>query len=264
MRSIFALSITFFLLIACSPTQVTATLPPTSTPLPIPTGKPVPTATFTVIPTPTAEKKPAQIWAERPIKDYSWCKDATKFDEFFVPMEELQDRADFVQASLTPDLFDPAKFAKVSDYRVVDKYLIPSPFDNPPHYTAEGSAPFLKDYMCGMTEIDGKKYFVTQVPQYVEGVPASEWPVITGLFELRSGTEDRWPIAVDWYKNRMNLVAWDVTDLSLATKFVNPETGVNFSSAEVNEIVEEMKNNNFARTHNLVFKIKITDAEWYR
>jgi hypothetical protein len=58
MRSIYTFTITFFLLSACSSSQVTVTstvaLPPTNTPLPTPTGTPAPSATPIVTYTPTA------------------------------------------------------------------------------------------------------------------------------------------------------------------------------------------------------------------
>jgi hypothetical protein len=58
MRSIYTLTITFFLLSACSSSQVTVTstaaLPPTNTPLPTPTGTPALSATPTATYTPTA------------------------------------------------------------------------------------------------------------------------------------------------------------------------------------------------------------------
>ncbi len=246
--------------------QVTATLPPASTPLPLPTWTLVPTATATVMPTPTVERTPAELWAERPIKDYPWCKDAALFEEFFVPAEELQNQAEFVRRSLTPDLFDPARFSPVSDYRIVDGDIIPSPFDNPPHFTTDGSAPFLKDHMCGTTEINGETYFTIQVPQYVAGVPADKWPVITGVNQLRSDMKGAWPNVVDIFKNKMNLVQWNVEDITIATKFVNPNTGVNFTREEVKIILDEMHEGNFANTNGLVLKFTIGDINegWYR
>ena len=266
MRSIFALSITFFLLTACSPTQVTATLPPTITPLPIPMGTPVPTATVTVIPTPTAEKTPAQLWAERPIKEYPWCADVAQFDKYFVPPNKLQDQADFVQENLTPDLFTPAKFNIVSEYQVVGDYLIPSPFDDPPHFEEPGSAPFLKDTMLGITELDGKTYLVTQVPYFVEGVPANERPVMTGLREVDPNRKGTWSLVAGYYKDDMNLIPWNVTDFSIATKFINPKTGLNFTREEVQTIIGEMKEGNFSNTHGLVLKfdIALMGGGWYK
>ncbi len=263
MRSIFALSITFFLLTACSPTQVTATLPPTSTPLPIPTGTPMPTVTSTSIPTPTAEKTPAELWAERPIKEYPWCKDPMKFEECVVPFSELQEQARFSKSMLTEDMFDKSKFASVSDYRIVDGHLIPSPFDNPPHFTADGSAPFLKDFMFGQTVIKGVEHYVIQVPYFVEGVPANEWPVITGICPVGPGGYKQYNMEV--FRDKMNIVPWDMVDIDIATEFINPETGKNFTKAEVQTIIGEMEEGNFANTHGLVLKFKIAENSggWY-
>ncbi len=264
MRSIFALSITFFLLTACLPTQVTATLPPTSTPLPIPTGTPVPTATITVIPTPTAEKTPAELWAERPIKEFPWCKDPMQFEECEVPFSELQEQARFAQSKLIEDMFDKSKFAPVSEYTIVDGHLIPSPFDNPPHFEKDGSAPFLKDFMFGKANINGVEHYVIQVPYFVEGVPANEWPVMTGICPVGPGGYKEYNMEV--FRDKMNLVPWDMVDIDIATKFINPETVKNFTKAEVQTILGELKVGNPEHVNGLVlpFYIVEEDLGWMR
>lgn len=206
---------------------------------------------------------PAQLWAERPITEYKWCTDPLKFEECEVPFSDLQEQSRFAQSKLTEDMFDKSKFAPVSDYRIVDGHLIPSPFDNPPHFTVDGSAPFLKDFMYGQTVINGEEHYVIQVPYFVEGVPANEWPVITGVCPVGPGGYKQYNMEV--FRDKMNLVPWDMVDISIATKFINPDTGKNFTRAEVQTIIGEMKEDNFANAHGLVLKFKIADNDsgWY-
>ena len=84
MRSIFAITITFFLLTACSSPQVTVTsevpvtLLPTSTSLPIPTGTPEPSVTSTS--TPAVVKFDAQTWAGNDIERSSFLATGGQID----------------------------------------------------------------------------------------------------------------------------------------------------------------------------------------
>lgn len=209
--------------------------------------------------------------AEEPIKEFPICKDFTKFADFPVAFSDLQEQARFVQSTLTAELFDPEKInfepmTTMSELRSADgaKHLVPN-VDTAPNYEAEGSAPFLKEFMCGITEVDGEKYVTIQVPQHIEGVDPQQLPVMTGVYELRSDLKGAWPNVINRFVNGMNIVPWNITDLSLATQFPNPQTGENFTLAEVQAIVEEMKQGNFANTHGLVLKFDIArnSGHWY-
>ncbi|MDP1713249.1 MAG: hypothetical protein Q8L41_00765 [Anaerolineales bacterium] len=196
--------------------------------------------------------------------------DMTKFPEYPVAFTDLQEQGKFVQSTLTADLFDPEKlnFAPMTSMTVLSgvsgAILVPN-VETAPNYKDETTAPFKKEMMCGITEIDGEKYRTIQVPYFVEGIDPKKWPVITGVIYEDSGFKGTWSIGSDYFTNRMNVVPWNISDLTLATKFTNPATGENFTEAEVKRIIGEMRQGNFANTNGLVLKFDIArnSGGWY-
>ena len=204
---------------------------------------------------------------ERPIKEFLWCKDMHKFEECVIDVVDLQEHGRFAQSTLTEDLFDPALLKIMTEYSTPrdqdGEFLIPN-IATAPNYKNEKTAPFKKSYMSGVTTINGVDQYVIQVPYYIEGIVAKKFPVITGLAEAGDGGYRDWGVTM--FLNKMNVVPWNISDLSLATQYKNPNTGVNFTIEEVNVIVEEMKVGNFANTNGLVLKFDIADnhSGWYR
>ncbi len=117
--------------------------------------------------------------------------------------------------------------------------------------------------MFGITTINGVDQYVIQVPHYIEGVVAQDLPVITGVHEVGPGGYRDYNVGE--FLDKMNVVPWNISDLSLATQYVNPQTGVNFTMEEVQAIIEEMKVGNFANTNGLVLKFDIARVTggWY-
>ncbi len=116
--------------------------------------------------------------------------------------------------------------------------------------------------MFGISTVNGIDQYVIQVPYYIEGVAAQDLPVITGVHEVGPGGYRDYNVGV--FLDRMNVVPWNISDLSLATEYINPKTGVNFTLEEVRAIVKEMKVGNFANTNGLVlkFRIAISSRRW--
>ncbi|MHB8777951.1 MAG: hypothetical protein ACYC6R_09340 [Anaerolineales bacterium] len=214
------------------------------------------------------DKETGKWRIERPIKEFSWCKDMHKFEECVIDEADLQEHGRFAQSTLTEDLFDPTmlNFAPMTPmsvtYGVDGEYLIPN-IETAPNYKNEATAPFKKDYMFGVTTIDGVDQYVIQVPYYVEDVDAKDWPVITGVWRVSQGAYKLYN--VDIFLDRMNVMPWNISDLTLATQFVNPKTDDNFTEAEVRQIIEEMRTGNFANANGLVLKFEIARVTggWY-
>lgn len=208
----------------------------------------------------TFDKETGKWGIERPIKEFPWCKDMHKFEECVIEPADLQEHGRFAQSTLTEDLFDPAllSFEPMTPMSVTygadGMYLIPN-IETAPNYKNEVTAPFKKNYMFGVTTIDGVDQYVIQVPYYIEDVNAKDWPVITGVWRVSQGAYKLYN--VDIFLDRMNIVPWNISDLSLATEYINPRTEANFTLEEVQEIVEEMKKGNFANTNGLVLKFEI-------
>lgn len=209
----------------------------------------------------------AQGWVEEvPIKEFPWCNDFSKFLEFPVEFQDLQEQGRFVQSELTEEMLDPSKFNPVDAYSIAsNKYLIPN-IEKAPHYVEPGSAPFLKNVMCGTTQVDGETFLSIQVPYYIEGVDPKKWPVITGLYLMPEKYKGAWKNAALMFQDKMNLVPWDISEYSYSLRAVNPATGVNFTLSEIKEIVKEMKNGDFSHTNGLIFKfdIGVTQKGWYQ
>lgn len=214
----------------------------------------------------TFDKESGKWAVERPIKEFPWCKDMHLFEQCVIDVADLQEHGRFAQSTLTEDLFDPTQLKTMTEYSTPSspdgELLVPN-IETAPNYKNEKTAPFKKDYMFGISTIDDIYHYVIQVPYYVEGVAAKDFPVITGVAEDKGGGyTDR---GVMIFSDRMNVVPWNISDLSLATQYVNPQTGVNFTFEEVQSIIEEMKVGNFANTNGLVlkFEIGINSGRWF-
>jgi hypothetical protein len=206
---------------------------------------------------------------ERPIEEFPMCNFAD-FQQCQIPFEKVQEHGRYVQSTLTEDLFDPEKAKFVTEYEELSvdgkKLLVPD-IDTVPNYPDPETRPFIRDYAAGMTEVDGTPHIEVQIPYYVPGLEPTEWPVMSGLQPLRADLKGNWPNVIETYINDMNIVAWriDADSVALATKFVNPATGVNFTQAEVRGIIEEMRRGDFSRTNGLVLLFAILDSKsgWF-
>jgi hypothetical protein len=91
--------------------------------------------------------------------------------------------------------------------------------------------------------------------------------VITGVIYEDSNFKGPWPIGSEYFMNRMNVVPWEIDEdsIAIATQFTNPQTGKNFTTAEVNKIIGEMRQGNFTNTTGLVLKFDIARSTkgWY-
>ncbi len=209
-------------------------------------------------------------WAvERPIKEFPWCKDMHLFEQCVIDPADLQEQGRYAQSTLTEGLFDPAQvnfvpMTPMSTFNLMNATFLTPNIETVPNYKIEATRPFKNQYMFGKTTIDGVEQYVIQVPYYIEGVVAQNFPVITGVNPVGAGGYKN--SKAGQYLTQMNVPVWNITDLSLAIQYPNPKTGVNFTMEEVQTIVEEMKVGNFANTDGLVLNFLIggsTDG-WFR
>lgn len=211
------------------------------------------------------------VWNEQSasfeVKEYPTCKPAD-FQKCPIPLEEAQLHGMFVQSTLTEDLFDPTQLKIITRYfKYFDAngitMLLPDT-TTAPNYTEPTTRPFVRDYATGIVvDNDGQAYFEVQVPQYVEGVEAANWPVMTGLRPLKKGFAGSWPVVADMFVNDMNIVAWRIDGFSaeMATRFVNPATGESFTLDEVQKIFTEMSKGDFSNTNGLVLLFYVAKAD---
>ncbi len=174
---------------------------------------------------------------------------------------ELQNIANWVQSQLTEGMFDPSKIKPLSEvgletpFILGNKVLVPN-HETAPNYEDPTTAPFLKENnpWCGSTMIDGKPHLVVYIPYYIEGVDPSEYPVITGVKELKEGFRGNWRRAVELYADRMNVVPWNLSEdsIKLTMQYLDPETGENFTRSRIQQIFKEMEKGDFSHTHGLV------------
>jgi hypothetical protein len=193
---------------------------------------------------------------ERQIEAFPMCNFAD-FQQCVIPFEKVQEHGRYVQSTLTEDLFNPEKLKFVTEYEELSydgKIILVPDIDTVPNYPDPETRPFLRDYAAGMTEVDGTPHIEIQVPYNVRGEESKDWPVMTGLRPLRADLRGNWPNVIETYLNKMNIVAWriDADSVTLATKFVNPATGENFTQVEVRGIIEEMRKGDFSHTNGLV------------
>jgi hypothetical protein len=208
---------------------------------------------------PGYELNPDGEWVEAkavtPIREFPTCNFA-EFQQCPIALEDVQEHGRFVQSTLKEDLFNPEQLKIITQYQRItgpdSTQLIPNP-ETAPNYPNPETAPFLKDYASGITEINGVPYVEIQVPYYVEGVDSSKWPVMTGLRKLPE-LKGNWSNTIDIFQNHMNIVPWRVDDesITLATQFVNPATGENFTKSEISAIVAQMERGDFSNTNGLV------------
>ena len=225
---------------------------------------------------------------EKVLKEITVCEDpgwSDLFDgkgflapEHQVQVGDLGDIANWVQSQLSPDLFDPAKIKTfkqtgmgTSNGADGEVWLFPSIFnEKPPHFN-HNDAPLDKNNpYCAWAEIEGEKYLVTFVPQYIEGLaPGEKPPVMVGInnYEFRADLRGAWPNVTHYYLDEMKIVPWDIGEASIegATHFINPATGKNFTKSEVGTIVAEMRKGDFSHTHGLVLKFQVgrSDKHWF-
>lgn len=214
----------------------------------------------------TLDQETGKWGVERPIKEFPWCKDMHLFEQCVIDVADLQEHGRFTQSTLTEGLFDPTQLKIMTEFNSISspngKLLVPN-IETAPNYKNEATAPFKKNYIFGMTTINGVDHYVIQVPYYIEGVEVNDFPVITGVRQVGNGAYREYNVGV--FLDRMNVVPWNISDLSLATEYINPKTGVNFTLEEVQNIVEEMKVGNFANTNGLVLKFEmgVNSGGWF-
>jgi hypothetical protein len=200
-----------------------------------------------------------------PVKEFPTCIFAD-FEKCPIAFADLQEQGRFAQSMLTEGSFNPAKIKFVDKYSVYigqnRSYLVPDA-EIKPNYPDPETAPFMKtNEWNGITEIDGKPYVTIQVPYYIEGVPADQLPVMSGVHILPD-LKGNWANTRSFFDDEMNVVPWSISDssITMATKFKNPRTGENFTRPEVMAIIEEMKVGNFANVNGLVLEFEIGRSE---
>lgn len=218
---------------------------------------------------------------EKPLKEISLCESAydvltLKNDlnpEYLIDMKDLQAVANWIQTQLTNDMFDPSKLKLLSDvgmrtiYGAKGQVLIPET-NTAPNYLDPASAPFIKDNpWCGYTEIEGLPYMVVFVPYFIKDTPPNEWPVLIGVHEYSVDLKGVRPITIKYYAERMNVIPWytDESSISIASKFLDPLTGENFTFERLREILAEMEVGNFTNVHSIVLRFNVADSwgGWY-
>jgi len=201
------------------------------------------------------------------IVQYPWCKRIEDFQKCVIPQSAIFDGsyADFVQSTLTQDLFDTTKlkFFPLSLLKEPNGDFIYYGIDDLPHFPDVTMAPFKKSYAFGVMNLYGKTQFVIAVPYYIKGVAPKNWPVITGLYE--NGKINQNELATTFYtwNTKMNIPLWNASNLRLAASAINPVTGKKFTSAEVQQIIDEMLQSNFTHTHRLVLRFAIYKEPGY-
>jgi hypothetical protein len=210
-----------------------------------------------------------EVQVVEPVKEFPVCK-FVEFQQCNIPLEEVQEHGRYAQSLLDENTFNPEKLKFVAEYEKLsgtgNTLLVPD-VDTVPNYPDPETAPFVKDFLAGITEVDGVPHAVVQVPYYVEGVEPEKLPVMTGLRPLRADLKGNWPIVAQVFDENMNVIPWriDSESIEMAMRFINPATGEHFTSAEVREIVSMMERGDFSRTNGLVllFHIAKNDGGWY-
>jgi|GEM_PF-4129635 hypothetical protein len=114
--------------------------------------------------------------------------------------------------------------------------------------------------------MDGVTHAVVNIPYVVEdGNGGYKVIVMTGFRPMQGGGYDTEDIRL--FRERMNIIPWrvDQQSIELATRFVNPATGENFTTAEVTGIIEEMRQGDFIHADGLVlyFQIGKSSGGWW-
>jgi hypothetical protein len=204
--------------------------------------------------------KPVAVPTKQIIQ-YPWCKRIEDFQKCVIPQSAIFDGsyADFVQSTLTQDLFDTTKlkFFPLSVLKEPNGDFIYYGIDDLPHFPDTAMAPFKKSYAFGVTNLYGKEQFVIAVPYYIEGVAPKNWPIITGLYEHGKINQNELDTIFYAWNNKMNIPLWNASDLRLAASTINPVTGKKFTLAEAKQIVDEILQGNFTHTHRLVLRFAI-------
>ncbi len=181
-----------------------------------------------------------------------------------VEIGDIPAMQDYVRALVTPEMFnlDNLKYLKMNELKLpFGSVLIPSAETAPNYEGADAQrAPFIKDTNWnGVTVVDGvENHAVVNIPYVVkDGNGGHKVIVMSGLRAMKGGGYDA--VAKDYFDNRMNVIPWriDQESIELATRFVNPATGKNFTYGEVKTIIEEMRQGNFANADGLVFYFDI-------
>lgn len=209
-------------------------------------------------------------WVEAEVRQFPECNFAD-FKSCPVAIEDTSAKQDYVRSLVTPEMFNLAdlKYTKMSTYKTPYGTLMTPDVETAPNYTGANAerAPFIKDNNWnGVTEVDGVTHAVVNTPYVVEdGKGGYKVIVMTGFRPMKGGGYD--VANVDEFNNRMNIIPWriDSQSIELATRFVNPATGENFTTEEVSEIIEEMRQGNFANADGLVlyFQIGRSSGGWW-
>jgi hypothetical protein len=210
-------------------------------------------------------------WVEvKEIRQFPECS----FEDFkscSVAIEDTQAKQDYVRSLVTPEMFnlDNLKYTKMNVVKLPFGSMMVPDVETAPNYTGANAerTPFIKDNNWnGVTEVDGITHAVVNTPYVVEdGKGGFKVIVMTGFSSMQGGGYDTEDARL--FREKMNVIPWrvDQQSIELATRFVNPVTGENFTVAEVTGIIEEMKQGDFTHADGLVlyFVIGKNSGGWF-